>query len=181
MADALPTFKYHPDPIASGSVEPSDAKCQCCKKARGYIYTGPVYAEDELDNALCPWCIADGSANEKFEAEFVDSEAFDEDVPAEAMEEITQRTPGFATWQSEHWPACCDDATAFLMPVGIEEIRNVNYEWEGLIMPHIVHNMGISGGAATRLLASLNRDKGPTAYVFKCLKCGKHHFHIDQP
>ena len=39
----LPTFKYHPDPIASGSVEPSETECVCCGKARGYVYTANAY------------------------------------------------------------------------------------------------------------------------------------------
>ena len=31
-----------------------------------------LYAVDELDEAFCPWCIANGTAAEKFEAEFTD-------------------------------------------------------------------------------------------------------------
>jgi uncharacterized protein CbrC (UPF0167 family) len=33
------------------------------------------YAIEELEDAFCPWCIADGSAAEQFDAEFVDPEA----------------------------------------------------------------------------------------------------------
>jgi uncharacterized protein CbrC (UPF0167 family) len=177
----LPEFRYHPDSIRSGSVEPLDATCRCCRKARGFIYTGPVYAEKDLSGALCPWCIADGSAHEKFDATFVDSEAFPDDVPESAIEEITERTPGYSAWQGEQWPACCGDAARFLRPTGLAQIRAEQRELEGLLMGHIVHEMGISGGAATRLLASLDRDKGPTAYIFECRTCGTPKFHIDQP
>jgi hypothetical protein len=31
-----------------------------------------VYAEAELDDQLCPWCIADGRAAAKFDAQFTD-------------------------------------------------------------------------------------------------------------
>ena len=72
MPDRLPTFRYHPEPLTSGSIVSSDLTCQCCGRARGYIYTGPVYAEEELNEALCPWCIADGSAAGRFQANFVD-------------------------------------------------------------------------------------------------------------
>ena len=58
----LPTFKYHPDPVATGNVVQSDTECVCCGKARGFIYAGPVYAIEEYDHCICPWCIADGSA-----------------------------------------------------------------------------------------------------------------------
>ena len=72
MQETLPTFRYHPDPIATGSIEASDTECVACKRARGHIYTGPVYSEEELDNLICPWCIADGTAHELFDAEFTD-------------------------------------------------------------------------------------------------------------
>jgi hypothetical protein len=45
MTEPLPSFRYHPDPVATGSIEPSDAVCRCCGRARGYIYAGPVCAE----------------------------------------------------------------------------------------------------------------------------------------
>ena len=121
--EPLPTFRYHPDPIASGSIEESEVECLCCGRARGYIYTGPTYAEEDLDESLCPWCIADGSAAEKFEAQFVDEENFDDDIPDKVVEEVTERTPSYSGWQQEVWPTCCDDATAFITPVGFAEIR----------------------------------------------------------
>ncbi|HEX5829769.1 MAG TPA: CbrC family protein, partial [Gemmatimonadaceae bacterium] len=68
MTEPLPSFRYHPDPVAAGSIEPSDAVCRCCGRARGYIYAGPVCAEEEFDDALCPWCITDGQAAARFAA-----------------------------------------------------------------------------------------------------------------
>ena len=177
----LPQFRYHPDPIRSGSIVESDKKCKCCRKARGYIYTGPVYAERDLDESLCPWCIADGSAAEKYEALFIDDACFDDDMPAEAVDEISQRTPGYNAWQGEQWPVCCGDATQFIMPAGLKEVREYDYTLEGTIMTHIVQEMGISGGAAVRLLESLNRDKGPTVFLFKCEKCLRPHLFVDRP
>jgi len=97
----LPVFRYHPDPIASGSVVASDAQCACCGARRGFIYTGPVYCEDDLDEALCPWCIADGSAHAKFDASFADANGFSEKVAPAVVDEIVHRTPGFNAWQQE--------------------------------------------------------------------------------
>jgi len=177
----LPQFRYHPDPIRSGSVVESQEMCKSCGQSRGYIYAGPVYSEEELDDAICPWCIADGSAHKKFDAEFVDSNGFRDGVPESVMEEISQRTPGFNAWQTEEWPACCNDAMAFLMPTGIEEIRKDMYEVEGAVMGYIVQEMQISGGAARKLLESLRKDESgqPTLYLFQCLHCQRHGFHID--
>jgi hypothetical protein len=178
---ALPSFRYHPDPLASGSIVPSGDACACCGQARGYLYAGPTYAEDVPDDALCPWCIADGSASEQYGAVFVDEEAFAAGTPATAIEEISLRTPGFSTWQSEAWPSCCGDATAFLTPAGRRELEGEWREFAGSVLNHIIYGLQISGGAATRLLDSLDRDRGPTAYLFRCLHCGNHHVHVDRP
>ena len=70
----LPTFRYHPDPIATGSVKVSDAVCRCCEQTRGYIYAASVYARDSRRDSICPWCIADGSAARKLEAMFSDDD-----------------------------------------------------------------------------------------------------------
>jgi len=181
MSETLPTFRYHPDPIRSGSIAPSTKKCQCCTRSRGFIYTGPAYAEEELDDALCPWCIADGSAAKKFDVSFTDSASFPDAIPERAGEEIERRTPGFSAWQEPRWLACCGDGAAFIAPAGHAELLAIDYQLEGQLMGHIVHEMGISGGAATRLLASLKKDEGPTAYVFRCLTCGTHLAYIDMP
>jgi uncharacterized protein len=175
----LPVFKYHRDPILSGSVEESKKKCKCCKQARGYIYSGPVYAEKDLDNAICPWCIADGSAHTKFDATFVEADDFPEDVPPEAALEVSCRTPGYSTWQSQRWFSCCGDAMTFVEPAGIAEIRKSYPELEGSVMGNIVHDLEVSGSAANRLLESLRRDAGPTAYVFQCTKCGAYRSFVD--
>ena len=99
----LPRFKYHPDPVATGSVVESDQSCLSCGRSRGYIYQGPVYAESDLANAICPWCIADGSAHEKYDAEFVDAAGVGdygswEPVSSSIREEVSFRTPGFNGW-----------------------------------------------------------------------------------
>jgi uncharacterized protein CbrC (UPF0167 family) len=176
---SLPKFRYHPDPIGSGSVVASPKKCKCCKRVRGFIYAGPAYAEKDLDEGLCPWCIADGSAAAKFDATFVDAEAFADQAPEAARTEILERTPGFNTFQSEQWPSCCGEPAAFMTPAGIAEIRARFHQLEGGLMMHIVHEMGISGGAARQTLESLQRDQSPTVFVFKCLHCDTQPFYVD--
>lgn len=74
----LPKFRYHLDPVASGSVLASQAKCACCGEHRGFVHEGPVYSQEDLSGRICPWCIAEGAAHAKFGAEFVDSEGLEE-------------------------------------------------------------------------------------------------------
>jgi hypothetical protein len=102
----LPTFKYHPDPVSTGSIEQSASVCIVCGQARGWIYTGPVYASGEYVNCICPWCIADNSAHAKLDAEFTDLAGIGEFDPrvsvAKAITEaVAFRTPGFIGWQQE--------------------------------------------------------------------------------
>jgi len=61
----FPNFKYHPDPITTGSTKESDTVCERCGEARGDIYTGRVFSEKELADCICPWCIANGESHKK--------------------------------------------------------------------------------------------------------------------
>lgn len=121
----LPKFKYHPNPFSTGAFEDSDATCRCCGEARGCIYAGSVYAVEDMEYCICPWCIADGSAHEKFDCEFTDSAGVGaredwDDVPMKVIEEVAHRTPGFTGIQEEMWWTHCGDAAQFLRIVDDE-------------------------------------------------------------
>jgi uncharacterized protein CbrC (UPF0167 family) len=74
-----------------------------------------VYAEEDLADALCPWCIADGRAAERFDATFTDVGVdVPADVPVSVLDEVAQRTLSFSAWQQDHWLYHCSDACAFL-------------------------------------------------------------------
>ena len=166
----LPSFKYHPDPVATGSIEESQAKCVCCGKSRGYIYAGPVFCEEELHECLCPWCIADGSAHERYGAAFTDSACIDGNLDPAIVDEVAHRTPGFSGWQQERWLACCNDAAAFLGRAGRQELES---NWPEAI-PSIQADSGFEGAEWQGFFRTLDRDGSPTAYVFRCLHCGRH-------
>jgi uncharacterized protein len=163
MTEPLPTFRYHPNPMATGSVVPSPAVCLACGQARGYIYAGPVYAVDEITDGLCPWCIADGTAATKFDAEFTDAEAAGSmTIAAPIRDELLHRTPGYTSWQQDHWLYHCEDGCAFLGAVGRIEL---DAHPEALEMLRDRHQ----GGS---YVETLSRDGSPTAYLFRCLRCG---------
>ncbi|MEU9879253.1 CbrC family protein [Streptomyces phaeochromogenes] len=77
MSAGLPVFRYHPDPLAGGSIRASTEKCACCHRSTGWIYTATFYTAQEVDGNFCPWCIADGSAAERFEGDFIDAYGLD--------------------------------------------------------------------------------------------------------
>ncbi len=173
-SEALPQFKYHPSPIDTGSVEPSAAACVCCKRVRGYVYSGPVYSPAEQIDDICPWCIADGSAHHKLEAEFVDRAGVGDygswpHVPDAVADEVAYRTPGFEGWQQERWFTCCGDAAAFLGRAGYRELC----AFGPAAIEAVRVELGYSGQDWNDYLRALDKDGQPTAYVFRCLHCGK--------
>src|SRR5260221_13258141 len=111
----LPEFKYHPNPLETGSIKESDNNCRCCcEQKRGFMYVGSVYAIEDLDDCICPWCIADGSAADKFDASFADDlNLIKAGVSLEIIHEVTGRNPGYISWQAEYWEAHCEDACEF--------------------------------------------------------------------
>jgi uncharacterized protein CbrC (UPF0167 family) len=163
--EALPDFRYFPDPLAAGVFVESDSSCDFCGAARGYVYVGPFYALEEY--VACPWCIADGSAAARSEGEFTDVIDVPPDVPPEVVDELAHRTPGFMAWQQERWLFHCRDAMAFLGPAGRAEIDP---------HPEAVAALEdeVPGEHFAAYLDALDPTGSPTAYLFRCLHCGTH-------
>jgi uncharacterized protein len=172
VGEPLPEFPYHPDPVGTGFVEPSETTCVSCGQARGFIYTGPVFAEDELTDSLCPWCIADGSAAGRFDAIFTDYIGTPDDVPVEVVDAVTTRTPGFGGWQQEHWLYHCGDGAAFLGAAGWPEL-----ERHPDALDHVREELPRDAWSSDEIdayLRALDKDGSPTAYLFRCRHCGTH-------
>jgi len=168
----LPRFKYHPDPVSTGSILTSDGTCEVCRQGRGFVYAGPVYCEGEPET-ICPWCIANGSAHTKFEAQFVDRDSIGggqwESIATTIVDEVAFRTPGFSGWQQERWFTHCCDAAEFLGPMGKEHLQQAG--------PEAVEAIRLEAGCDAEewedYFAALNARHGPTAYLFRCRHCGK--------
>jgi uncharacterized protein CbrC (UPF0167 family) len=170
---ALPRFPYHPDPVDTGSVERSAAVCRSCGRVRGYIYTGPTSGAENLTGAVCPWCIADGSAAARFAVQFVDPAGIGDygrwpPVPREVVVEISTRTPAFNGWQQERWWTHCGDGAEFIGVAGRSELET---RWAEAI-PAIRDDAAV-GTDWDEYYARMRRDTSPTAYIFRCRHCGR--------
>jgi|SRR5947209_1226857 len=172
----LPVFKYHPDPIATGSIEVRNITCVCCGEQSPYVYVASAYSIMDLAEVLCPWCISDGLAHHKFAVEFTDLAAIGDEVdgsPAlrSIQEEIAYRTPGFSSWQQERWLMHCGDGCAFLGPAGKQQV-------EAIASPELIDSLcaetELDDDEFDAYLDTLDRDCGPTAYIFRCLHCGQY-------
>lgn len=171
--DQLPSFRFHADPLGTGSVEESTNVCVCCKRARGFVYVGPVYSEEEYSECICPWCIADGSAHEKLGATFQDDVQIGggewDPVPQASVDEIAYRTPGFSGWQQERWWSHCQEAGCFIGRAGHKELLAAGER----AIAAIRESTGITSDLEwEEFFKDLDKHSGPTAYLFRCLRCG---------
>ncbi|EHO84140.1 hypothetical protein HMPREF0380_01218 [Eubacterium infirmum F0142] len=118
----LHRFKYHPDPLSTGSFEEGEEKiCPCCgNKSKVYYSSFPYCTEDA--EYICPTCISNGEAAMKFEASFVQDAEWHGEPNKEKDDELFHRTPGYLSWQGEHWLSCCDDYCAYMGTVGTREL-----------------------------------------------------------
>ena len=137
MKESIPVFRYHPDPASTGMVVASDVVCVCCDRARGYIYVGAVYSEDDLHDLLCPWCINDGSAAAKLDASFADSHSlYKAGLSETIISEVSLRTPAYIAWQTESWLSHCNDACEFHGHASVTDVSNASPETKQHWMSH---------------------------------------------
>jgi uncharacterized protein CbrC (UPF0167 family) len=164
----LPAFKYHPAPLKTGVVKPSAALCAACGAARGFIYVGPVYGANQLREQFCPWCIADGSAAERFSVEFTDDHSLRRaHIEADIVAEVSKRTPGFVSWQGEDWQSHCGDACAFLGDLPSSDLRRLSSE------ARVQLDHGESDDQWEAFLDAYVPGGDPAIYWFMCRHCGK--------
>lgn len=171
--EPLPGFKHHSDPIRSDSIAEPDRACAACGQQRGWTSTDAVYAKADLDEMLCPWRFAGGTAHARSGAEFVASQAVGDygrwdSAPASVTEEVSFRTPSFSGRQQERRFTHCKDATEFIAPMGVVKLGAV----DPAAYAAIAGERGLRGEELARSMDSLHRGDGPAAYVFRCCHCG---------
>lgn len=174
MSD-LPRFTYHPNPIATESIIPSDETCECCGNARRYVYCTTPYGSKEIE-FVCPWCIADGTAGAKLGASFSDSWPLSQaEISKEIIDEVTLRTPGYVSWQQESWIACCDDACEFHGDADPGELAALH----GDDRSRVAKDFDLPIDDFEEMLKYYEPKGSPAIYKFKCRHCGTAHYNWD--
>ncbi|MCB1753724.1 MAG: CbrC family protein, partial [Gammaproteobacteria bacterium] len=87
----------------------------------------------------------------------------------EIKEEVSFRTPGFSGWQQERWWTHCNDAAAFLGVAGKNEIEEYGEE----LVAEVKKETGYNDEEWNYYFKSMDKNGSPTAYIFRCLHCGK--------
>lgn len=174
MQYSLPHFKYHPDPLYTGSFaalqEP--VLCQCCQQPTKIVYKGPFYTVGN-EKIFCAACIASGDAARKFDGAFQDAYSTDPVSDPAKLDELIHRTPGYCGWQQEYWPAHCDDYCAYIGPVGAEELQR-----QGL-WAEVLETGNWDEQTIDMLQSCLQPTGSIQGYLFRCLHCGKHRLCFD--
>lgn len=171
----LPNFEYFFDPIANGCVVPMLAKCPCCGKDREFMYCGPIYCKDNILH-VCPWCIHSGEATRKWDASFNDAHSIPKNVPKQIIDTVCNRTPGFESWQTNHWLFSETDAMMFVGEIDgvtllaeaddlkIAACRRALDEW------HFSEEFD---------LAEITRGGQPAVYLFRDRQSGEYSAYAD--
>lgn len=170
----VPKFKYHPNPLKTGSIVSKKIDCSSCGKKSNYSYEGPFYSQDTL-SGICPYCIASGFAAKKYNGEFTTTYQCEVNNDVK-KDELLHKTPGFNSAQEGHWLSHCDDFCEFLGEVSwneivrlgiekeIEEDYKENYP-EEFDFQDVKHSLEIGGCIA--------------GYLFRCLHCKKYRLYVD--
>lgn len=183
----LPKFKYHPDPLKTGCIKESDETCQVCEQKTGYIYNGTIYGGGKNNiERICPWCIANGEAHEKFQVSFAtppiysdDMELMDESFRVscskEAHQELVHRTPGFPVFNEVDWLECCNDFCEYHGIATVGDFKKISDKEKERFKKTAWHPE-----EAIELLQK-GRDEEEHCYYLKfvCIKCGEIMFSID--
>jgi uncharacterized protein CbrC (UPF0167 family) len=175
MTKELPQFKYYPTACAPGGtdvVAKQTVDCAVCGEECDYVYMGPVYAEeDDLEESICPWCVANGSAHKEWDAEFNPiADTAPDTVPPAIVEEIAYRTPGVIAWQEGQWFFHCGDGAVYLGPVGISELKQYGPDAVEAIRDE-ASTAQVDEESLDDWMNNLSSTNAPTAYLFQCLHC----------
>lgn len=179
----LPKFKYINDNIRDKFFEHNinDLACECCGIVSPLVYTGMFYAEENVE-ILCPECVSNGKAAEKFCGEFYDYWSdIPKTMPKESLHELQHKTPSYRGQQQEYVPHCCNDFCKFIDYVGWRDIQK-----RGLTNNLVFccyNNTIIENGKKYNFIEANKeklRKKGDfRGYLFQCLHCNSYHLHAD--
>ncbi len=223
----LPHFKYIPNAYELGLFSREEFTCDICKTAQNFRYTGPVYMENEDSNGtfkvtspeqkICPHCIKSGKAADILNVDFKDMDILEqacynkEHIDEERCDAILKtwlyQTPNFSSIETELWPICCSNFTAFIgyLGTGNENTQSLNLEnetnptdltakLEGKSIDELYQKLdtalnieakrlkenGMKIKSGKELGEKLKKDEdGVVGYLFKCVECSQYRVHVD--
>ena len=173
----LPLFKYSPNAYKLDIFVEEEGTCSICDEKRNLKYNGSFYSIEEPDY-ICPWCIANGKAAEKYDGEFNDycgiegsSAESASTIPKELLLEVSTKTPSYFSWQQEEWMSHCNEPCAF---IGYADTKTIEP-----LMSELNEDIEKNGYGAEFIKEHLSKDGHLVGYLFQCVNCGQHRLHVD--
>ena len=169
-------FKYHPNvwkqDIFSENKGDSLAVCQCCGRQTEY-FLEMMYTSEKV-NCICPECISTGEAADKFQGTYIQDAELDNVNDQVKIDELFKQTPGYISWQGEHWLAHCGDFCAYLGEVSIDDLKKMGIA-EQVVADYENDNPEDYYEDCTEYLG----NGIMSGYLFQCLHCGKYRLWVD--
>lgn len=147
--------------------------CDCCaKKVNLYSEMG-IYSAEYEPEILCPDCIANGTAAEKFDGTF-QCYLDEESVSPEDYDAVMRRTPTILSYQDLEWKVCCGKPCVYMrraknvdFPAILEKLKETySEEEEGVPFEKLSELGGES-------------DDESSLILFRCQTCGRLYGVID--
>jgi uncharacterized protein CbrC (UPF0167 family) len=183
--EPIPFFKYHLKPLDTLSFEQEETMiCCCCKRETQVYYEYPFYSQFHPDNEIepiCPDCIKNGKASEKWGGTFQNPDFCDKIDNPSAVDELLHRTPGYYSQRQSYWLSHCNDFCALVdLIYDWGEIKKRNIEHE-IMNDGVVLNDNINVKNFDALTRKINYNQSKyQGYLFKCLHCGAHRLYVDK-
>jgi hypothetical protein len=181
MEHLLPAFPLFVDPVREGVFVKSPKACGVCARARGWVHVGPVYgastALEEL--VICPWCNAEGAAVKLgafFNPALTDPSTGSSRLSAEDAHVVRCFTPGYNTWDGNHWGVCCGRACR---SVGAADAEDLRERWRGAVAS-MLKGSKRSETQIEDVVGRVTADGETRVYVFQFRACEGLRGHLDR-
>jgi uncharacterized protein CbrC (UPF0167 family) len=223
----LPQFIYLPNAYEIGLFKEEAFTCDICKTEQNFRYVGAYYMEKVTskgtvkvtnpEHKICAYCIESGKAAELLKADFKDIDILEqacyntEHIDEEKCDTVIQtwlyQTPNFSALETEIWPICCSDFTAFIGYLGTgneiaeflhlgngKDPSETTAKLEGKSVEELfqvlqaafevevqrLHEVGIEVKNGEILAQRLKTEENyAVGYLFKCIDCDKYYLHVD--
>ena len=93
----------------------------------------------------------------------------------EIIDEITNRTPGFSSWQEECWLTHCDDGCAFLGSPSEDILNNLSHAEKQAVAIYFGDDLDW----LEQTLKHYPDETDTVIYHFRCLTCGSNQLYAE--
>lgn len=145
--------------------------CECCGETTKLYSEMGIHSGEECD-ILCPDCIANGRAAERFHGKF--NELEEGCGSPECAQTVESKTPRLPANQEYLWKVCCGKPCVYLKRATHEDVEKLSL-WEKLKETYCDEIIPFSD-----LREMLGEEEDDSLLMlFRCKECGKLHAIID--